>query len=120
MLCDLPLFPRHHPKLEIVRDGDNIQIYVNSLEVSPKVLAYVHRLVRNDGIRQKRGVQGKWARPRPPKQQTQTLFIFCEDNKAMDWEGRRFKWNRTYPQWKYDKKLKMQIAYYKAKKRLTN
>lgn len=33
LLCDLPLYPLNFPKLEITRANQNIQLYINSLEI---------------------------------------------------------------------------------------
>lgn len=79
-------------------------------------MAYVYRLTRNSSIAERREIQGKWARPRHIRPKAKYLVRFCEDNKQ-NWDKRREKWNKDHPEWKYESNIKMQIAYYKAKRK---
>lgn len=118
VLSNLPLFPTSHPKLEIIRDGENIQLFLNSPYVPTKVLTYVYTQVRNFGIRERKGIQGERARPRSPNRRIR-LYEFCQANSELSWEARFRKWKRAFPKWEYSSIQTMRTAYYKAKTLIT-
>lgn len=118
ILSDLPLFPIGCPKVELIKDKSSIQFYIEGYLFSPKALSFLYREIRNYSIKEKREIQGEWARPRYPKTKTLSLLKFCEGKTKSGWDTLYKEWNTAYPKWCYKSITRMQIAYYKAKKRL--
>lgn len=119
LFCDLPLFPRQAPKLEVVRDRGDIQIFANSPFVSPKAIARQFSEIRKYGKQENKEINGIYPRPRRPKRKTLTLLEYVSNSAGINWDDRREKWNKENHDWQYESNKKMQIAYYKARARIS-
>lgn len=113
IFCDTVPSRREIPR--VYRQGNEITIRVRP-NLKPESLARLYSEVRNEVIKEIRGIKGKRARPRALSEGVRTLLDFCRENPTLRGEELRRAWKKEYPSWEYGTAHSLSVVLSRAKK----
>jgi len=117
LLCDTVPPRREIPACRFYRQGGEITIKV-APNAKPEALARLYSQVRNEVIKDIRGIKGKRARPRALSLRVRTLLGFCRASPTLRGEELRRAWKEKYPSWEYGTVHSLSAVLSRAKKRI--
>lgn len=112
ILCDIR--PPIHFGPNVLVDGQSINMQIPFPEVSPHLVTQLYTETRNKLLKDKRPIQGKWARPRKLSDKVRDLISFVSNTPKLSWQERFKQWNVQHPDWAYSYLRTMQTTYYRA------
>jgi len=116
-MCDIA--PRNPlPLPTLIKDGQRLNIEVPRPGVSPQVVSQAYTRMRNAIMRETRGVNGKWTRPRGLPPRTIELALLVRSTLDLSWGQRLDRWNSEHPEQPYKNENVMAATYSRARSRI--
>ena len=115
LLCDIAPVRPEVPR--IYKQGREITIKVRP-NVKPESLARLYSEVRNETIKEIRGIRGKRARPRALSERVRMLLDFCRRNPTLKGEKLLTAWEKEHYSWRYTDSRSISVVLSRARKKI--